>query len=146
MKNLFPLLFGIAVSYVIYQVICTVMYNVELAHFHNTKWIPDVNGVSMNGRPSYGDMININQLEAITPESGAGSVAEWCPGITSSRGHVSMSEVSGTLVCCLAPDSSQFLVPFKIIGPNTHVMCGKWPLLDHVILTGKQSSPISSNN
>ena len=57
------------------------------------QWMMDNLGV-LNGKGMMGDMVSVaSDLAAITPSTGGGAIEEWCPGVTSERGFVTMGFV-----------------------------------------------------
>lgn len=130
---------GALVAFGAYQVVATAMYTYELAEFHGVDWSLKNHGIAMNGHSSFGGLTDIADLEAVAPKSGGGPVSEWCQGITSMRGYVSMSFVGDLSVCCWAANDTQRMVPFKEEDGKRHYMCGKWPHIDHVYTTSESS-------
>lgn len=133
MKRLFNYLFiGIVVASVIYGGVGTILYTYELTKFYERDYDFDRDGIALNGRTGRGSMINISDIAAITPDSGSGTVQDWCPNISSKRGHVTMSFAGDTAVCCLLTDENQYLVPYKDSDGYRHYLCGAWPMIDEV--------------
>lgn len=139
LKKLSPFIAGVIIAWFGYMVLATGMYTYKLAEFYGVDYNFSKHGVALNGRTGFGDLINVSDL-AVTPLDGGGPVNEWCPGVSSKRGHVTMGFVGeDTAVCCWVADENQWLVPFKDVGEQRHYLCGEWPLLDHVIQPIKNS-------
>ncbi len=131
-KSISSLLPFALIAFAAYYMVGTLMYTREVANFYGYKWSLSEHGFALNGQGVMGDMINVvSDLAAVTPPTGEGAIVEWCPGITSERGFVTMGFVEGQAVCCLA-DESQWLVPFKDVDGQRHYLCGSWPHIDHV--------------
>lgn len=138
--SIFHFLFGIGLAFLIYKAAGVGMYNYELAKFNGIsfkEWSMERHFVLDNGSgyrlPRYGSMASILQLKAVPPESGMGTVQEWCPGITSKRGFVTMGFIDDEAVCCnVGSDRVSFFVPFKDVGDRRHFFCGSWPMIDEV--------------
>jgi hypothetical protein len=111
------LLSQIIIGFVGYHLIVGVMTQYEVAKFTDSKlfW----------ARPS--QLISVMDLAA-TSNVVTSSVAVLCPGITSSRGYTSLSDMNNgdklITICC---DTQQWLVPFKDVGDRREYLCGKWP-------------------
>ena len=133
MKGFFSLLFiGVLLASVIYGGIGSAIYTYEVTKFYEREYDFDKHGIALNGRTARGSKINISDIEAITPKSGGGTVQEWCPGITSKRGHLTLSFAGDTGVCCWLTDKNQYLVPYKDKDGYRHYMCGAWPFIDEI--------------
>jgi hypothetical protein len=131
MRNILFIGIGILVGYMAITITSTVMYTNELASFYNIKWKFNQHGISLNGHGSYGNLVSILELEATKPKNGSGSVAQWCPNITSDRGHNTLSTVDDALICCWTHEE-QKLVLFKDDKNTRSYFCGKWPNIDIV--------------
>lgn len=133
MSSVKTLVFGLICGYVLYQVTGTVMYTIKVAEFYGVDWNWNDLHIALNGRTAFGNQISIaSDLAVVTPESGGGSIEEWCPGVSSERGFLSLGFVGDTAVCCSA-EEDQWLVPFKDVDGQRHYLCGAWPNLDHVV-------------
>jgi hypothetical protein len=138
-KKLSPFIAGGIIAWFGYMTLATVMYTYKLTEFYEVDYSFSDHGIALNGRTGFGDFINVSDL-AVTPLEGGGPVNEWCPGVSSERGHITMGFVGeDTAVCCWVADKNQWLVPFKDVGEQRHYLCGEWPLLDHVIQPIKNS-------
>lgn len=116
------------------QIFSSLMYTIKLAEFHGEEWELRVHGIVPNGegnRSPRGGLVSVRDLKSVAPEPGSGIAAEWCPGITSDRGRITLSSVGSTGVCCWVGDGQQ-LVPFKDEEGYRHYLCGRWPHLDQV--------------
>jgi len=132
-KNTFiPIVAGIVIFFVGYHAYATVMYSLKLADFYEVEWSFSTYGLASNGQTSFGNMINIKELEAVSPGVQGGSSKEWCPKVTPiNNNHITLGNVDELGVCCWASES-QWLVPYKDKGEFRHYLCGKWPHLDEV--------------
>lgn len=113
-----PKLFNlIIIGFVGYHLVVGLVAQYEVAQFSDSDHFWD--------RPS--QLISVMDLAA-TPNVGTSSVDVLCPGITSSRGYTSLSDMNDgdqlITVCC---DTQQWLVPFKDVGDSREYLCGKWP-------------------
>jgi hypothetical protein len=133
LKTISSLLPYALIALAFYYMAGTLMYTREVASFYGYDWSFSEHGFVLNGKGMMGDMVSVaSDLAAITPSTGGGAIEEWCPGVTSERGFVTMGFVGDTAVCCLA-EENQWLVPFKDIDGQRHYLCGAWPNLDHVV-------------
>ena len=143
MKNFLPLAISLALVFLGYQALGSAIYTYELVKFYGiSDWSFSKHGLYTNGDASntivfnsndpLGHMISITDLETVTPDSGKGSPQEWCPDITSKRGHVTMGFVRDMSVCCWTAGDSQLLVPVKQDKDTRSYLCGKWPFIDQV--------------
>jgi len=141
MKKLSPFITAAIAAWFIYMSVGTGMYTYELAKFYGEDYKFSVHGIALNGRTGWGNQINVTDIATTTPVTGEGTVEEWCPNVTSKRGHVSMGFIGeeGESVCCWVSDSYQWLVPYKDVDNQRHYLCGEWPNLDYVIQPIKQS-------
>jgi hypothetical protein len=141
MKRIYPYIAGFCLAWFIYMLAGTAMYTYELVKFYGDNYSFSEHGIALNGRTGWGDQINVMDLATVTPADGGGPIPEWCPNVSSNRGHITMGFVGeeGNSVCCWVADSNQWLVPYKDIGEDRHYLCGEWPFLDHVIQPIKNS-------
>ncbi len=130
-KYLFPLVGGLVIAFVGWNIVLTAIYNYQLIKFHDISWSFEEHGISSNGVANFGKKVSIKQLEITEPTSGVGTVGEWCPEFTSSRGRITMSFVGDVSVCCWA-HSKQKTVPFKEQSGFQYFLCGEAPFLDIV--------------
>ena len=132
MKQVFPIAAGILIGLIVISLLSTIMYTYRLAEFFEVDWDYQAHGIAMNGNGiGFGNLINIHDLEAISPGKGGGSVEEWCPDIESERGYITMSLVEDVAVCCDVHET-QWLVPFKEMDGYRYYFCGQWPMIDIV--------------
>ena len=132
MKNLSFYISIAIVTFVLYSVVGTAVYTYRLAEFLEIDWSFEAHGLALNGRGmGFGDLINISDIEAVSPGPDGGTTAEWCPSVQSERGFVTMSFVGDLAVCCNVHDS-QYLVPFRDREGYREYFCGEWPSIDIV--------------
>lgn len=133
MKTIAPFALALLVSYVGWLVISTFMYNRNLLAFYGVSWKDvDYKLVANGSAPTYGDLANISNLVGVPPANGEGGTSDqWCPGYSSSRGHITVSFPIKPMVCCWANTNQRF-VPVKTVEDTKHYLCGKWPELDEV--------------
>ena len=134
MKKLLAFLGFLLIWAVLYEVFATAMYTRSLVRFYDIeKWSFNENGFIFNGRASVmGNLISVIDLATTVPESGTGTVPEWCPGVEPvTRSNVTIGVIEGNSVCCEVEDG-QWLVPYVDKDGHRHYLCGKWPRLDEV--------------
>lgn len=131
-KKLFPFLAGGFVFFTGYQIVTTGMYTYQVSQFYGVDYSFSEHGIALNGKSSFGNMINVQDLTAYEPAAGGSSVKDVCRDVESQRGHTTLGFVGDIAVCCWVADENQWLVPFKDEGKTRHYLCGKWPNLDHV--------------
>lgn len=115
-----------------YHALGAALYTKELAAFYGLEWEPWKHGVSENGKPgNIGPTVPIEYLK-VHSEEGNASIAQMCPGMASTRGAITISEVNGAQVCCNA-FSGQDVVAIREVAGQIHYLCGKWPNTDYVV-------------
>lgn len=130
--SIFPYILGALIAFFGYQALATVMYTRALIDFYGIEdWSFEKHGIATNGiSMAFGDMISVTDLAAYIPVNG-GTVDQLCSHTQSQRGHLTLSVVGETPVCCWA-EENQWLVPFKQDEHQRHYLCGSWPHLDYV--------------
>ena len=130
--NLKAVLAAAFLVWVVYTTLGTVMYTARLASFYEVDWSLETHGIAINGKTGFGDMISVaHDLSASIPSASGGTVNEICPGISSERGHLTVSTIDDNVVCCHISEN-QWLVPFKEADGKRHYLCGAWPFEEHV--------------
>lgn len=140
-KSLYSVVATFIFLWFIYMTIATIMYTYRVADFYDVDYSFGEHGIALNGRTAFGNQINVTDL-AVSPIEGGGNIQDWCPGVESKRGFLTMGfvgEDEQKAVCCYVSDYNQWLVPFKDVGDTRHYLCGKWPHLDHVTQPISQS-------
>lgn len=122
----------LAIAFITYHALGSALYSKELAAFYGLEWKPWKYGISENGEPGgIGPAVPIEYLKVHSQEDNA-SIAQMCPGMASTRGKITISEVNGTKVCCSA-FSEQDAVAIREVAGQIHYLCGKWPNTDYVV-------------
>lgn len=81
-----------------YFFISTAAYTAKLASFFEIDWSVDAYGFALNGKPSFGNLINVTEnLAALPLGKTEGTATDLCPGVVSSRGYITLSKVGGTV-------------------------------------------------
>lgn len=132
MKSISNVIFLLLFGYVVFEGVPLIMYSKALYEFSDDDSFSEY--IRPNGMPvGYKSLAPIIELRTTSPKFGEGSVEDWCPGISSDRGHVTMGFVEDDTdtysVCCWA-SSHQLLVPYKDVGSERLYMCGEWPHID----------------
>jgi hypothetical protein len=82
-----------------------------------------------------GNSVGVHYLKELRAKQGD-DMQYQCLGVTNADGtKPSLSfQVKGEPVCCsLAKD--QWSIPFKTIGDSLHLLCGKWPDENEIVMT-----------
>lgn len=82
-----------------------------------------------------GNSVGVHYLKELRAKQG-NDMQYQCRGVTNADGtKPGLSfQVKGEPVCCsLAKD--QWNIPFKIMGDSLHLLCGKWPNENEVVMT-----------
>lgn len=106
-----------------------IQHDMALSEFYEETWNPIKNGFGNRGK-----MVNISELAARPPKGGIGSSEEWCEGIESERGRITLTTIEpldNKLVCCWA-DRNELHIPFKDKNEQRYYMCGNYPHIDVV--------------
>lgn len=102
-------------GYLLYQAVVLLMTQLAIKEFeNNTDDLP------------FKRLIAVSDIAAST-EIAYGTIPDWCPNISSSRGKTTLSVINDVMVCC---DTEEWLVPYKDEGENRLYLCGKWPRIE----------------